>query len=75
MRWTLVAIASLFASSRATNKCDDDLFCNGVSVELMNGECTPILDPCDDNDDSTEDSCDEKTKRCFHSLKDPDSPA
>ena len=65
----LCASIALSASAIAADDCDDGLFCNGVSVRLSSGECSPTVLPCDDNDRSTKDGCDEAQKRCTHTLK------
>lgn len=49
-------------------KCDDGQFCNGISHERTDSKCTPLLDPCDDGDVATTDTCDEPTQHCTHTL-------
>eukprot|EP00959_Pyramimonas_sp_CCMP1952_P455908 9472314-Pyramimonas_sp.AAC.2 len=37
-------------------KCDDGIFCNGVSMTTTDGSCTPTVDPCYDGDVDTADT-------------------
>jgi hypothetical protein len=50
--------------------CNDGIFCNGISFMTTSGNCTKVLDPCDDLDDTTTDSCNEAKKRCYHEAID-----
>ena len=53
-------------SATFANLCDDGIFCNGISFLTTSGKCTKVVDPCDDFDDTTTDSCNEARKRCYH---------
>jgi len=54
------------ADAEDKNLCDDGIFCNGISFMTTSGKCTMVVNPCDDLDDTTTDSCNEAKKRCYH---------
>ena len=50
--------------------CSDGVFCNGAERWMggLNGSCMAGIEPCDDGDDCTADSCDEAFGTCQHRL-------
>ena len=66
----ILALLVLFqpADAQDKNLCDDGIFCNGISFQTTSGKCTKVVDPCDDLDDTTTDSCNEAKKRCSHEV-------
>ena len=44
--------------------CSDFLYCNGTETCSAEGQCQPGVNPCDDGQDCTTDSCDEELNHC-----------